>query len=65
MLIIGELINCTRKKAGEAATKRDADFFRDLARKQVLAGAHMLDVNGDLAGQESELLSWLVDLILV
>jgi 5-methyltetrahydrofolate--homocysteine methyltransferase len=63
MLIIGELINCTRKKAGEAAQKRDADFFRDLARKQVRAGAHMLDVNGDLPDQESELLSWLVELV--
>jgi cobalamin-dependent methionine synthase I len=63
MLIIGELINCTRKKAGEAALKRDTDFFRDLAQKQVRAGAHMLDVNGDLPDQESELLSWLVDLV--
>ena len=63
MLIIGELINCTRKKAGEAAQKRDVDFFRDLARKQVRAGAHMLDVNGDLPDHESELLNWLVDLV--
>ena len=39
MLIIGELINCTRKKVGEAAEKRDEEFFRDLARKQASAGA--------------------------
>ncbi|HVO62129.1 MAG TPA: dihydropteroate synthase [Terriglobales bacterium] len=63
MLIIGELINCTRKKAGEAAQKRQADFFRDLAQKQLHAGAHMLDVNGDLPDQESEILAWLVDLV--
>jgi 5-methyltetrahydrofolate--homocysteine methyltransferase len=63
MLIIGELINCTRKKVGEAAQKRDAEFFRDLARKQASAGAHMLDVNAGLPGQEVELLSWLVDLL--
>ena len=63
MLIIGELINCTRKKAGEAAQERNADFFRDLARKQARAGAHMLDVNGDIPDQEEELLSWLVDLV--
>lgn len=63
MLIIGELINCTRKKVGEAARNRDAAFFRELARKQVDAGAHMLDVNGGVAGQEVELLSWLVDLV--
>jgi len=63
MLIIGELINCTRKKVGEAARKRDAAFFRDLARKQAEAGAHMLDVNGGVPDQEVELLSWLVDLV--
>ena len=63
MLIIGELINCTRKKAGEAAAKRDAEFFRGLARKQVDAGARVLDVNGDLPGDEGELLAWLVDVV--
>jgi len=63
MLIIGELINCTRKKVGEAAEKRDEEFFLDLARKQASAGAHMLDVNGGLPQQEVELLSWLVDLV--
>ncbi len=63
MLIVGELINCTRKKVGEAAQKRDAEFFKDLALKQAGAGAHMLDVNGGLPEQEVELLSWLVDLV--
>jgi cobalamin-dependent methionine synthase I len=63
MLIIGELINCTRKKVGEAAQKRDVQFFQDLARKQAAAGADMLDVNGGLPEQEVELLSWLVNLV--
>ena len=46
MLIIGELINCTRKKVGEAAAKRDAEFFRDLARKQGLSfGLYIQDVD--------------------
>jgi 5-methyltetrahydrofolate--homocysteine methyltransferase len=63
MLIIGELINCTRKKVGEAARKRDAEFFQDLARKEANAGAHMLDVNGGVPDQEVEILSWLVDLV--
>ncbi len=63
MLIIGELINCTRKKVGEAAAKRDEEFFRELARKQVAAGAHVLDVNGGLPDQEVELLAWLVSLV--
>jgi len=63
MLIIGELINCTRKKVGEAAQNRDEEFFKELARKQASAGASMLDVNGGLPEQEVELLSWLVDLV--
>ena len=63
MLIIGELINCTRKKVGEAAEKLDAEFFRDLALKQANAGAGMLDVNGGIVGREVELLSWLVNLV--
>jgi 5-methyltetrahydrofolate--homocysteine methyltransferase len=63
MLIIGELINCTRKKVGEAAQRRDAEFFQDLARTQASAGAHMLDVNGGVPEREVELLSWLVDLV--
>lgn len=63
MLIIGERINATRKKIGEAVTRRDADFIKDEARKQVEAGAHMLDVNGGVAGQEVEYLAWLVKIV--
>ncbi len=63
MLIIGELINCTRKKVREAAEKRDAEYIRSVALKQVEAGAHLLDVNGGIAGQEVECLSWLVGLV--
>lgn len=63
MLIIGERINATRKRIGEAVTKRDADFIREEARKQVEAGAHLLDVNGGIAGQEVDNLSWLVNIV--
>lgn len=63
MLIIGELINCTRKKVGEAAAQRDVQFFKDLARRQANAGADMLDVNGGLPGQEAEVLPWLVNIV--
>lgn len=63
MLVIGELINCTRKKVGAAAAGRDAAFFRDVARKQVEAGADVLDVNGGLPGQELEILPWLVNIV--
>ncbi len=63
MLVIGELINCTRKKVGEAARNRDAGFFKEIAGKQVTAGADVLDVNGGLAGQETEVLPWLVNVV--
>jgi cobalamin-dependent methionine synthase I len=63
MFIIGELINCTRKRVGAAAASRDADYIREVALRQVSGGAHMLDVNGGLAGQEAETLTWLVTLV--
>jgi len=63
MLIIGELINCTRKKVGAAAAQRDAEFFKEIARRQVDAGADLLDVNGGLPGQELEVLPWLVNIV--
>ena len=63
MLIIGELINCTRKKVGAAAAARDVEFFKEIALRQVNAGADMLDVNGGLPGQELEVLPWLVNIV--
>jgi 5-methyltetrahydrofolate--homocysteine methyltransferase len=63
MLIIGERINSTRKRIGEAVQKGDADFIHEEARKQLEAGAHMLDVNGGIPGREVELLAWLVKVV--
>ncbi|HEX9109812.1 MAG TPA: dihydropteroate synthase, partial [Longimicrobiales bacterium] len=63
MLIIGELINCTRKRIGAAAEARDATVIADVARRQAQAGAHMIDVNGGLPGQEPETLRWLVEVV--
>jgi len=63
MLIIGERINSTRKFIREAVLKRDADFIKMEATKQLQAGAQMLDVNGGVAGQEVEMLSWLVNVV--
>jgi hypothetical protein len=59
VLIIGECINSTRKHIREAVLRRDADYIRTEAMKQLQAGAHILDVNGGVAGQEVELLYWL------
>ncbi len=63
MLIIGELINCTRKKIGAAAAARDAEAIREVALRQAAAGADYLDVNGGLPGQEPETLAWLVSVV--
>ncbi|MBA3028235.1 MAG: methyltetrahydrofolate--corrinoid methyltransferase [Desulfobacteraceae bacterium] len=64
MLIIGEKINGTLKKTASAITGRDCDFIRDLALRQVRAGAAYLDVNaGTGGGKEAEDLVWLVNTV--
>ena len=61
MLIIGELINSTRAQIRKAVEGRDAASIQELARKQVAAGAHWIDVNaGALASTETEDLRWLI-----
>ena len=62
MLIIGESINGTIQKVGEAILNRDDTFLRELARTQYECGAHILDVNAGVAGgNEVEDLSWLIE----
>ncbi len=64
MLVVGELINASRKKVGEAIARKDADYIKKLARRQVEAGADFVDVNcGTFVGQEIELMGWLVDVV--
>jgi len=63
MYIIGELINSTRKRIREAVLSRDAAYIKEIAVKQRDAGAHRLDVNGGVAGQEAECLAWLVGVV--
>lgn len=61
MNIIGEKINGTRKQVAAAIASRDAGLVAALARQQVDAGAHWLDVNaGTAPGREPEDLVWLV-----
>jgi len=63
MFIIGELINCTRKRIGAAAQNQDAEYIKEVARNQANAGADMLDVNGGIPGHEAEYLAWLVNVV--
>jgi cobalamin-dependent methionine synthase I len=64
MLIIGESINGTISKVGQAIQDRDKAFLKGLARAQYDCGAQMLDVNAGIAGgNEIEDLPWLIDLV--
>jgi len=61
MLVVGERINASRKSILEAIQKKDAGFIQEEAKKQVEAGANMLDVNaGVRISTEEEDMQWLV-----
>ncbi len=56
-VIIGEKINPTgRKKLAQALRDGDFEYVRELARKQVAAGADILDVNVGVPGLDEVLL---------
>lgn len=64
MLIVGELINASRKAIGEAIRAQDAEAVKKVAIDQREAGAHFIDVNaGIFVGKESEYLQWLVQTV--
>lgn len=63
MLIVGELINSTRKAIAQAIEHRDKAYLQDLARRQVEAGAHIIDVNAAAGGNEVENMKWLVEVV--
>ena len=45
MLIIGEKINTTLKEAKEIVARKDTKALQDLAKRQIDAGACIVDVN--------------------
>lgn len=65
MLIVGELINSSRKIIKESIEKRNASYIRDIAKQQVEAGADYLDVNcsSDMLKDEMDAMRWLIDTI--
>jgi len=64
VLIVGELLNSTRKAVKEALQAKDEATIRSLAREQVEAGADILDVN-TATSMEREIddLKWVIGLI--
>lgn len=63
MIIVGELINSTRKAIAQAIEQRDRDYLQEIARRQAEAGAHYIDVNAAAGGDEIANMIWLVDLV--
>ena len=64
MIIIGELINTSRKPINEAVERKDEEFFVDIAKAQEAAGASYVDVNaGSRIHDEVEVLTWLINLV--
>lgn len=61
MIVIGELLNSTRKPVRKAVADGDSRYIQDIARRQEEAGADYLDVNaGAFAEQEAEKLEWMI-----
>lgn len=61
MIIVGELINASRKAIGEAIENNDSEYIKNVAKDQYEARANYIDVNaGIFVGKEPEYLEWLV-----
>lgn len=64
MIIVGELINASRKAVASAIENQDADAIATLAKNQCENGAHYIDVNaGVFADKEAAYLKWLVETV--
>ena len=64
MLIVGELINSSRKKIGTVIEQKDAAEVQRVALEQSKAGADYIDVNaGTFVGEEAKYLVWLVETV--
>ncbi|WP_018212020.1 methyltetrahydrofolate cobalamin methyltransferase [Desulfitobacterium hafniense] len=64
MLIVGELINTSRKAINEAVEKRDKAYIQKIAKEQAESGANYIDVNcGTMVYNEVEIMEWLVNAI--
>lgn len=61
MLIVGELINASRKAVGAYIQEQDAVGIQKVAKDQFEAGADYIDVNaGIFVDREAECMKWLV-----
>jgi len=64
MIIVGELINASRKKIAEAIENQDTEAIQTIAKNQHEHGADYIDVNaGVFVGKEPEYLKWLTSTV--
>jgi len=63
VLIVGELINSSRKIIAQSLQNKDSKYLLQLAQQQGVAGAHYLYINTALGGDEIESMNWVIDLI--
>ncbi len=65
MIIVGELINASRKSVKTAIESEDRAAIQKLARNQAEAGANYIDVNaGVFVKEEIDFLKWVVENVL-
>ena len=63
-LVVGELINSSRREVGRAIGEKDERLIRDLARRQSAGGADVIDLNaGQSMENENRDLLWLIDVV--
>lgn len=64
MIIVGELINSSRKAIAAAIEAQDVEAIQKVARDELAAGANYIDVNaGIFVGKEADYLKWLVKIV--
>ncbi|MGD2037446.1 MAG: dihydropteroate synthase, partial [Desulfobacterales bacterium] len=64
MIIVGELINASRKKIAAAIESQDTATIQAIAKEQYENGANYIDVNaGVFVGKEPEYLQWLTSTV--
>jgi len=64
VIIVGELINASRKAIATAIEKQDKEYIQKTAVDEWTAGADFIDVNaGVFVGKEPEHLKWLVNTV--
>jgi len=67
MLIIGEKVNASNKRVGEAISNKDREFLEKLVRDQDAAGADFIDVNAGVGHgtwkHPEDAMEWLVEVV--